>query len=190
MAKKRKKTIKQRGAFYPNRYIKEKSRSFPISRCLYTPGWDESGLCQVLVIRKQPSGLYLYGFYLLDMWCLGIKNTVYNINHSEEEMEDFIATVNSSSEYPLETCEYVFAHNLIYGAWEYAEELGFSPHTDFYIGNCILEIDSDDIELIEFEFGKEGKPFFVSGPYDDSARIHKILEKSVGTGNYDSSSEI
>ena len=31
---------------------------------------------------------------------------------------------------------------------------------------------------------EEGKPFFVAGPRDDADRIIRILERKVGSGNY------
>jgi hypothetical protein len=44
------------------------------------------------------------------------------------------------------------------------------------------------IREIRVTFGKDGKPFYVSGPYDTPARVRTIgqtLEKSRGTGNWD-----
>jgi len=39
-----------------------------------------------------------------------------------------------------------------------------------------------------FEYGREGKPFYVSGPHDTPAGIQTILDqlkRRVGEGNYD-----
>lgn len=52
----------------------------------------------------------------------------------------------------------------------------------------ILEEDDDEIPLIELEFGKEGKPLYIAGPYDDQAMINRViatLDKHAGEGNYD-----
>ena len=41
---------------------------------------------------------------------------------------------------------------------------------------------------MSFQFGKDGKPFYVSGPYDSpvkSRRIVDTLEKRCGPGGYD-----
>ena len=43
----------------------------------------------------------------------------------------------------------------------------------------------DDIELIEFEFGKDGKPFYIAGPFDNSRKILETLSNSVGEGNFE-----
>jgi hypothetical protein len=40
----------------------------------------------------------------------------------------------------------------------------------------------------KLEFGKDGKPFYVSGPYDDQRKIDRILhtlERTAGKGNYE-----
>ena len=33
--------------------------------------------------------------------------------------------------------------------------------------------------------GKDGKPLFVNGPYDNVDRIIRILDRNVGQGNYE-----
>lgn len=39
--------------------------------------------------------------------------------------------------------------------------------------------------LIPIEFGKDGKPFYFSGPYDNAEKIIKTLETNVGIENFD-----
>jgi hypothetical protein len=34
-------------------------------------------------------------------------------------------------------------------------------------------------------FGRDGKPFYVSGPYDKPGAVVETLEATVGAGNYD-----
>jgi hypothetical protein len=56
------------------------------------------------------------------------------------------------------------------------------------VAQYILEEDSGDIELIDIECGKDGKPFYVRGPLDSETRAKKIiaqLEREAGPGNYD-----
>ena len=40
-------------------------------------------------------------------------------------------------------------------------------------------------EPYDLVFGRNGKPFFVAGPYDNAPQILKQLEKTAGPGNYD-----
>jgi len=70
------------------------------------------------------------------------------------DADDFIDTVEMLSETTeLEECSYEEAHNIIYGAIEYAAEQGRKPHNSFMITKYMLEEDTDDIPLIEYEFG-------------------------------------
>ncbi|WP_237720512.1 hypothetical protein [Rhodococcus opacus] len=36
----------------------------------------------------------------------------------------------------------------------------------------------------QIEFGKDGQPFYLNGPYDNSAAVIRTLERSVGAGNF------
>ena len=38
-------------------------------------------------------------------------------------------------------------------------------------------------------FGLHGRPYFQQGPYDNPARILRILNRSAGPGNYDFTTE-
>lgn len=78
----------------------------------------------------------------------------------------------------------IFVHNLIYGAIDYADELGFEPQKDFKVSEYLLNPDliSDGIDKIKF--GKNGKPFFIQGPDDNVTKIINQLDKVVGEGNY------
>jgi hypothetical protein len=65
-------------------------------------------------------------------------------------------------------------------AVDYARELGFEPHPDF--AGCVSHLgpwDGSDIT-----FGREGKPTYIEGPYDDTAGIIRTLRRSVGDDNF------
>ncbi len=67
----------------------------------------------------------------------------------------------------------------------YAEDLGLKPaDKDWVLTQYILEADDEAIELLDLTFGKDGQPFYVSGPYDKPMDVITKLEKSVGSGNF------
>jgi hypothetical protein len=140
-------------------------------------------MATVVISKKMPSGKFIISSYLLDTFCLGLKNTMYKFAVDDLEYDSFIGSHSESS--TLVNCELNYAHNLIYGAIDYAEELGFSPNKDFKITEHLLDTDLIDDGIDELEFGKDGKPFFVPGPSDDIKRITGILERNVGAGNYE-----
>src|SRR6266704_4000337 len=73
------------------------------------------------------------------------------------------------------------AANVVFGAIEYAHELGFEPHPDF--AGCASLLGpwegSSDIT-----FGREGKPMYIQGPHDDATSIIRTLRRSVGDDNF------
>lgn len=102
----------------------------------------------------------------------------------------------STSEHPkfLEFCEDRFeepfveitleqAQAIVYGAVDYARSLGFEPHKDFNT-KAQIYLGLRPETLIPIEFGKDGQPFFISGPNDNAEKVVKTLEASVGAGNF------
>ena len=73
-------------------------------------------------------------------------------------------------------CDPMLAQNIIYGGVEYAEDLGFEPDKDFNITQYLLD-DVASLEFIDVEFGKDGKPFLITGPYDNLESIMRKLAK-------------
>ncbi len=153
----------------------------PIFECRVHEGWSDMGKTQVTVARRMPNGHLVVGFYMVDLWCLGLKDTFYRANLSMLEYEEIVEM--ASHEIPLEVVEPALAFNIIYASIEYAEDLGFEPHKDFKHTQYLLP-EPDDFEYIEVETGKNGKPFFTPGPYDKVTAIMQKLEKKLGKGNF------
>ncbi|MFK8005099.1 MAG: hypothetical protein AB8H03_01955 [Saprospiraceae bacterium] len=187
MAKKRKKTKKKSSnsgkSLSMANYIKQAARKLKILECLAMPDWEESGITQIIVARQKPNGAVLAGFYVVDIFCLGIKNTMFQLFGLEDDYRDFI-DMNLSENGGMIEIEPQLAFNLIYGAREYAEDLGFDPHQDFKLTEYILP-DVEDVEYMDIEFGKDGKPFYMSGPFDNVDKILNTLSKNVGAGNFE-----
>ena len=169
----------------PENYIRTKARTLPIYECLINDIWKEEGIANIIIARNHINGNITVCFYLVDLFCLGVKDTHYMFNTSRDEYQEI---VSKSQHLDPITISYELAHNIIYAALEFAEEFGFKPHKDFTsITRFMLEEDTDDIELIEIECGKNGKPLYVPGIDDDEQKINSIikqLEKTAGVGNF------
>lgn len=166
----------------PENYIKTQARSLPIEECVINEDWEDTGMCNIIVARRHKTGNLTLGVYLVDLYCLGVKDAHYKFNIDED---DYDYLKNSYAN--LESCDYVLAHNIIYGAIAFAEDYGLKPHKDFAIAQFILEEDDDNVELMELEFGLDGVPFYVKGPNDDAAKISQIkntLLRTAGEGNF------
>lgn len=170
----------------PENYIRQKARNLPIYECKISSGWKDHQMGQVLIARKHANGNISFCFYLVDLACLGVKDTFYQFNLKEEEYFEMLEKIDVNN---MEKIPYTLAHNIIYAAVEFADEFGFKPHKDFTsVTQFMLEEDTEDVELIEIEVGdKDGKPLYVNSGHESKARESQILrqlEKSAGIGNF------
>lgn len=178
MAKSSKKKV-QSGGFSEKKYIRERVRNLPVEVCYYIPGWEESGETSVLVVRRHPQGTLTVGAYLVDTWCTGVKDTWYVFSIPQDEFDDILDRFP-----PMEEIGYAEVHNLILGAVEFAEEAGIAPHRDFALTQFILDEDGDDVPLIEYVYGRDGRHFLCCESRLEASRYLPALEKNV-PGAYD-----
>ena len=140
-----------------------------------------SGLGAVMVVRKHRSTL-ITSTFLVDYYCLGIKNvssfkTTNYDKYLRMKAAAFTNFLEEAEEISLEQ-----AQAIVFGAVDYARRLGFEPHEDFETAKEILGQRPES--LPDLTFGKDGKPFYFDGPYDNPQKIIRTLEKSVGKGNF------
>ena len=160
------------------------AHTFPIMECWISADWQKgSGLVQILLARQQPNGKICCGSYLIDKYCLGLKNTFAKINLSTDRYKEHYDKV--SSRQTLTRCPIELAHQMIYEGIDYAAQFGFEPQSDWAQSQYVLEPRGTLEEPYDLTFGKNGKPFFISGPYDDTKKIIKQLEATAGPGNFD-----
>jgi len=161
----------------PDNYIKKgNARKLPIYECWINEDFQSTGIANVLVSRIHKNGNLTGAVYLIDLFCLGVKDSVCFFNiHKDEYEETTLSLIPDKIKIAYNT-----AHNLIYGAEIYAEELGLSAHKSFRVAQFILEEDTDEIELEYFEFGLNGKPHLFLYEDEDRTREIKILERNLG----------
>ncbi len=167
----------------PEKYIVTKGRDLPFSDCFICEGWKETGMATVFIVKQMPSGKFIFASYLIDIYCLGVKNSMYRFNIYANEIEDIKAKFEPQVGRMVKA-DIVFLHNLIYGAVDYAEELGFHPENSFKITENLLNPDLIDDGIETIEFGSGGQPYFFAGLHDNVRKILDTLDKNVGSGNY------
>ena len=135
--------------------------------------WRESGLAQLLVARLRDDGRTDIGFFLVDLWCLGIKDAFLHDDATAAEFKELITErlPEADREHLPPAC----AKKLLDGALAYAERLGFAPHRDYRKARRALGgLDAADCPET-FTFGRDGKPFYVEGPHDTPERTQRVL---------------
>jgi hypothetical protein len=139
------------------------------------------GLIAVLVAADSPRSTkaQVAGF-LLDVWCLGVKNALrpepMTVSRLAEHRHAYFDAFEGHVQVPAEV-----ARALVFGAADYARGLGFDPEADFDAAAAVL---GEPIGPCPIGFGKDGKPFYVNGPYDDPEAIVRKLRHVVGDDGF------
>jgi transcriptional regulator with XRE-family HTH domain len=171
--------------------------------CWVSPGWSAgltvdghedwhdpaspeagAGLVGVIVARRaRPQRVSVCG-YLVDVYCLGVKNALGPDTMNERDLPGFRDRFFSAFEAtgdPVAAPLQLVRH-LVWGAVDYARGLGFEPHPDFepaagHLGTAWQETSA-------IGFGREGVPFYVSGPHDNPDAVLRTLTTSVGEDGF------
>jgi len=115
--------------------------------------------------------------YLLDVYCLGVKNAMGPHTNDGLELRRLTDRVFSCYHAPPVAAPIELARDLVFGAADYARRLGFAPHPDFQRARAHLGPWTGPSAI---SFGHDGKPTYISGPYDDSEHIMRTLHRAVG----------
>jgi hypothetical protein len=175
-------------ALSPEKYIRTKARSLPLGICYIGENWRQSGFTMTIVTRMHSNKNITFGVFMVDLFCLGVKDAFWRFNQHPLDFKAFLekhARLNDGGPTLVEA-GYPLIHNIIYGAMEYAGDLGFFPHKDFDLAQHILEEDDERIDLIDIEFGYKGRPLYVSTSKNpaEANKTMAQLEKQVGRGNF------
>lgn len=157
----------------------------PVYKVLIPKNLFELGMGNVVFSRKLNNGQIALSVFLVDIYCLGVKNALAAIVFESEFYEELDRLEAQSG--PLTNIHQSCARKLVEGAVSYALDLGFSPHKDYKTAKLIFSDIDPEACPENFEYGKDGKPLFVSGPFDSKVRCDKILgilEKRCGPNGY------
>jgi hypothetical protein len=145
------------------------------------PQLFQSGMGAVVIARFKSGGRVEAGVFLLDLYCLGVKNAFFHQCHEDEFAEFLADMLRGAGGGPPEEHSGAWGRKLVEGAADYARRLGFSPHRDYKIGARVMGgIDPKQCSET-FAYGFNGKPLFIAGPNDGEERcsqIMRILAKS------------
>ena len=152
----------------------------PLHLCLVNANWQERLLATLTFTRLRGDGGYLYATLLVDLGCLGVKNCRSDTNFDKQRYDDLRANAPE----PLERIPFELGAKIAEAGAAYAASLGFDPHPDFELCRHIYEgVDYASCET-EVVCGREGKPLYVAGPFDDVEMILNRLEGMVGQGEF------
>jgi hypothetical protein len=139
----------------------------------------EAGMHSVFAIRQTRSGP-VASVFLVDCYCLGIKDSFFIRNFDLEAFRD------RKGDRETEKVTPEHALKLIQDAIAYARGIGFEPSAETDVCKLIFGNANAAECTTEFVFGKDGKPLYMSGPHDSREKQLRIMQTltQLGVGNF------
>lgn len=137
--RKRQKKLERKRAKERKTLLKERSRTesggfaqasaAPIHECFRSAELWDLGIGWVVVSRRYSNGQIACAAFLVDTYCLGVKNVLHGVlSPSEYESRNFACLNRKGGAIRINPSD---ARRLLEDAVAYASGLGFSPHADF-----------------------------------------------------------
>ena len=182
--RKQKRAISTRPRLTGGRALLRAAGGWPLHECLLTKTWQEPGeIIQILVARRSPTGQIAVGTFLVDLGCLGVKSAFGRPLHTMQEYRELRDRMKANQD--MIKADINLAAKIIREAIAYAEELGFKPDPDYRDAMLVLgDADPDACEVPIPLGGKDGRPFFVAGPYDNVDQIMSKLTRKLGPDGF------
>jgi hypothetical protein len=144
----------------------------PIQHCLVPETLFDAGIGTVILARGITASYLTLGVFLVDTWCLGIKDTYFR-SLDAEDFEMMIESLDDTT--PMASVDPSYARKLLRDLAAWSQSIGFAPHRDFAAVERIFGDTSADASDAVFRFGRDGKPTYIPGPNDTAPLIQRRI---------------
>lgn len=157
----------------------------PVHACFVQDSVFASGIGMVFLIRKTGVRSFAVGGFLVDGYCLGVKDAMFR-EVDEDEMDMLLDGVGTTGS--LVRADPAYGRKLLRDAVAYAQSLGVPPHADFAAVEPLFGDAAADACDVQFQFGYEGRPLYVPGPTESPTQIRRRLDslrRKLGDDGFD-----
>ena len=151
-----------------------RAAAWPLHACLAQDTIFEEGVGMVFLARKTAGRESAVSGFLVDAYCLGVKDAMFR-EFDEDEMKELFDGAAATA--PLTPVDPAYARRLLRDAAAYAQSLGLEPHPDYAAAELLFGDVAADACDVEFEFGLEGRPFYVPGPSESPTQIRRRIDR-------------
>ncbi|MBA2397886.1 MAG: hypothetical protein H0V72_04165 [Bradyrhizobium sp.] len=145
----------------------------PIQRCLLTEDIFDIGMGTVVLARGATPDRFAMSVFLIDVFCLGIKNVMFRAADREILEMYMDASAAASAMVPVDPS---YARKLLRDVAAWSQSIDFAPHPDFAaVERAFGDVSADASDAV-FQFGRDGKPVYIPGPNDTAALIRRRVE--------------
>ena len=158
----------------------------PVYRCFATEALWTVGMGVLVVSRHAGGQNVAFATFLIDAKCLGVKDAAYGVKPIAEF--DMMVAEKVIRDKAITELSIEQSRRLHDDAVAYARTCGIAPHDDDFRAQRIFGETKPAAEAVDVEFGRNGRPTFIPGPYDSPARCQEILfslRATHGPGNFE-----
>jgi len=146
----------------------------PIQHCFLTESVFDIGMGTLILARGATRHHVAFSSFLIDVFCAGIKDVMFESVVSEV-FEIYMDASEVGS--PMVSVDPGYARKLLRDLAVWSQSIGFAPHRDFAAVERIFGDVSADASDAVFRFGRDGRPFYIPGPYDTASLIRRRIEQ-------------
>jgi hypothetical protein len=156
----------------------------PIQHCFLTEAVFDIGMVTLVLARGATPHYIAFSAFLIDVFCLGIKDVMFESVESEV-FEIYMDATDAGS--PMVSVDPGYARRLLRDLAAWSQSIGFAPHRDFTAVERVFGDVSADASDAGFRFGRDGKPVYISGPTETAPLIRRRiaqLQKYLGDDGF------
>jgi len=146
----------------------------PIQHCFLTESVFDIGMGTLVLARGATRHHVALSSFLIDTFCLGIKDVMFESVESEV-FEIYMDAMDAGS--PVVSVDPSYARKLLCDLAAWSQSIGFAPHQDFAAVERMFGDVSADASDAVFQFGRDGKPVYIPGPNDTAPLIQRRIEQ-------------
>jgi hypothetical protein len=170
----------QRTSTDPTIRLRAASR-WPVIEAVASSAIWQDGIGYLCLARENPQGELAIGVFLVDVYCLGVKDTFWQIG-TRTKLNQLIERLGSMR--AMSPIAPACLAKIVRGSVDYAHSFGFPPHPDYAHTALILEgIDAANCPQ-HFVFGRDGKPFYIQGPNESTVTAMAIADALQRVGGH------
>lgn len=137
-----------------------------VEACYINADWHDKGMASLFLLRRNPAGGHAMAAFLIDIWCVGLKDTWGRLDFTAEELDEYMKRARERSHAQLVRIGLEDARRLVAASIRFAHKNGFRLPDRYerwvkLLGELAPISDSDLTR-----FGKGGKLLWI-GPVDD-----------------------
>jgi hypothetical protein len=153
----------------------------PVAQAFCVTELWTAGIGYLAIARQETESGLIYGVFLVDVFCLGVKDALWSAG-SAGEFKEMLAKLEERQTFVPVTPACLA--KIVTGAVEFAASLGFSPHPDYrHVARLLDGIDPGACPE-EFTYGRDGKPFYIQGQYESPAQAEAIARRVAAAGGH------